>query len=164
MKEVAILLLFSLALSGCGSSSSNKAVTAANDTWQAILSGGIGPASGLSFNTQFTVNSDASLNVESFQFLNKGSCFPVNGDAPSGTLDLTVNTTTDQVTGTFTFTVTSGGNTLALNGNVSGTEVNSALSGTTITGTWTLTGGNGCSDPTGGSFTMTEPTSSSTPT
>jgi hypothetical protein len=164
MKEVAILLLLALSLSGCGSSSSNKAQAAANDTWQAVLSGGIGAASGLSFNTQFTVNSNGSLNIESFQFLTEGSCFPVDGsgDVDSGTLDLTVNTTTNQVTGTFSYTVAAGGNTLALTGNVSGTEVNSTLNGTSITGTWTLTGGTGCSDATGGSFTMTEPPATST--
>jgi hypothetical protein len=161
MKEVAILLLFALSLGGCGSSS-NKAQTAASDTWQAVLSGGIGSASGFSFNTQFTVNSDGSLNIETFQFLNQDACFPIDGtgDAESGTMDLTV-TTSGQVTGTFTYTITGNGNTLTLNGTVSGTEVNSTLSGTSITGTWTLTGTSSCSDSTGGSFTMSQPTTSS---
>jgi len=72
---------------------------------------------------------------------------------------LTENQTNFTVTGPLSFTVQSGGNTLTLTGNVTGTE--NGLNGTTIsgamaTGSWTLTGGTGCSDPAGGSFTMTQ--------
>lgn len=164
MKQLALLLLpLALLLNGC-SSTSTAAQTAANATWQAVLTGGAGTASGLSFNTQFTVNSDGSLNVESFQFLTDGTCFPTAGGGESGTLVLTVDPTSEQVTGPFTYVVNGNGNTLSLTGNVTGTESGSTLTNPSITGTWTLTGGTGCSDSTGGSFTMTEPTTTTTNT
>ena len=156
MKEVAIVLLLALVLNGCGSSSTTTAQAAASGIWQAQLLGGSGTASGFSFITQFTVNGDGSLNITSLQFLTNESCFPVSGGTENGTMVLTLNTTTEGVTGTFSYVVTSGGKTLTLNGTVTGTEVGTTLSGTTVTGTWTLTGGTGCNDTTGGSFTMTQ--------
>lgn len=157
MKEVAILLLLALTLNGCSNSNSTTtAQTASNGTWQAKLSGGAGEASGFSFNTQFTLNSDGSLSIESFQFLTAGPCFPESPDSESGMMVLTVNTSTEQVTGTFSYTVQGNGNTLTLTGTVTGTENGTTLTNATVTGTWTLTGGTGCNDTTGGSFTMTQ--------
>jgi hypothetical protein len=123
-----------------------------------VLSGGESTASGFSFITQFTVSgSGGTLSISYFQFLNSNSqCFPVSGGTQSGSMNLTVNSSTNAVTGSFTFTVQSGGNTLTLNGSVTGTESGTTLSGGSVTGTWTLTGGTGCNDPTGGSFTMTQ--------
>lgn len=72
---------------------------------------------------------------------------------------LTENTTNFTVTGPVTFTVQSGGNTLTLNGNLTGTENGlngTTLSGAVVTGNWTLTGGTGCNDPSGGTFVMTQ--------
>lgn len=160
MKEVAILLLAALMLNGCGSSTPTVQ-TSAGGQWQAQMSGGQGEASGFSFITQFTVNTDGSLSVSNFQFLthNSTSCFPDTGSTVSGTMILTVNAN-NTVTGTFTFSVGSNGNTLTLNGVVTGTSSNgTTLSGGSITGTWSLTGGTGCNDPTGGSFTMNQSTS-----
>lgn len=156
MKEVAILVVLALTLNGCSTSSTTAAQTAAGDTWQSNLSGGMSTASGLSFNTQFSVNSDGSLSIQSFQFITAGSCFPVSGETESGTLILTINTTTEQVTGPFTYVVQGNGNTLTLNGTVAGTETGTTLTNATITGTWTLAGGTGCSDAIGGSFSMTQ--------
>jgi len=159
MKQVAILLLAALALNGCGSSNTTATQTAAGGTWEAQMLGGSGPDSGFSFITQFTIGGDGTLSVSSFQFLNQNSaqCFPVSGGSEAGTMILTENTTNFTVTGPFSFTVQSGGNTLTLSGNVTGTENGlngTTLSGGSVTGTWTLTGGTGCNDPTGGSFTM----------
>ena len=160
MKEVAILLLITLMLNGCGSSSSTSTSTqtAAGGTWQAVLSGGQSTASGFSFITQFTVGGDGALSISYFQFLNSNStqCFPVSGGTQTGSMVLNINSSTNAVTGTFSFTVQSGGNTLSLTGSVTGTESGTTLSGGSATGTWTLAGGTGCSDPTGGSFTMTQ--------
>lgn len=164
MKAVAILLLVALMLNGCSSNSTATRV-AASATWQAVLSGGIADASGLSFNTQFQVNGDGSLNIESFQFLTDGTCFPdSNGVAPSasGTMILTVNTSTDQIMGTFSYTVQEGGNTLALTGTVTGTEVGTTFTNALVTGKWTLTGSGACNDTNSGlSFTMTQQPASS---
>lgn len=167
MKEVAILLLVALMLNGCGSSSAPAQVSAAA-TWQAALSGGEGPASGMSFNTQFTLNSDGSLNISSFQFLTNQntSCFAVSGESPTGTIsNLIVNTSTNQVTGNFSYTVQGNGSTLTLAGTLVGTETGTQVgtnnTGTftsaTVTGTWSFVGGGtptGCNSSVG-SFTMT---------
>jgi hypothetical protein len=160
MKEVAILLLVALMLNGC-SSSTAAVQTAAGGTWQAALLGGESDSTGFSFNTQFTVNGDGSLSVSYFQFLNSGQpCFPFSGLRPTGTIILSVNSVTFAVTGTFTFVVVSAGNTLTLNGTVTGTENGTngtTLSGTSVVGDWTLAGdGTGGCDNTTGSFTMSQ--------
>jgi hypothetical protein len=161
MKEVAILLVVALLLNGCGTNSS-PAQTAVGGLWSATMLGGVGPATGFSFSTQFTVSgSGGALAFSSFQFYTAGDCLAVNGETPAGAMALTVNQNTYQVTGTFNFTVESGGNTLALTGTVTGTEnglTGTKLSGGVITGTWTFTGSGtptGCND-TSGSFTMTQ--------
>jgi hypothetical protein len=162
MKEVAVLLLVTFLLNGCGSSSNTTTPsTTPGVTWQAQVLGGSGPDSGYSFITQFTLNSGGTLNITYFQFLNTSSaqCFPVSGGTQTGQMTLTQNTTTLAVTGTMVYTVQSGGNTLTLNGSsVTGTEPlnGTALTGGLVTGTWSLTGGTGCNDTTGGSFTMTQ--------
>jgi hypothetical protein len=156
MKEVAILLLVALMLNGCSSSSTPTAQTAAGGVWAADLPGGSGEASGFSFTTQFTVNGDGTLSITYFQFLTAGACFPVSGGTQTGSMVLsTPNTTTNAVNGTFTYTVQSGGNTLTLNGTVTGTASGTTLSGGSISGSWSVTGGTGC-NATGQSFTMTQ--------
>src|SRR5579872_3139275 len=155
MKEVAALLLVALMFNGCSSSNTTTAQTAASGVWKAELLGGSGDASGLSFITQFTVNSDGTLSIGSLQFLTQGSCFSVAGGSESGSMTLTVDTTTNAVTGTFNYTVQSQGNTLTLTGAVTGTESGTTLSGGSVTGTWSVTGAGGC-NATDGTFTMTQ--------
>jgi hypothetical protein len=165
MKEVAILLLMALGLNGC--SSNNGAVqTASGAIWQAELSGGTGPASGLSFITTFTINGDGPVSISNFQLLNQAACLPVSsGNSASGSVsNLGVVSTSGQVTGDFSFTVVGNGNTLTLTGTLTGTETGAQV-GTTntgtftsasITGTWTLSGSATCTDTAGEtSFTMT---------
>jgi hypothetical protein len=158
MKKFAVLILFvcGLALCGCGSStktSSQNAQSVTSGLWGAVLAGGEGDASGavLGFITNFTVNGDGSLNITQFSFntnpagTNSQPCFVT--ESVSGTSSLTT-TTGNEVEGSITYVVTStapAGNTLTLNG----TEV-----GSSITGTWTLSGGTGCTS--GGTFTMTK--------
>ena len=159
MKEVAILLLLALMLNGC-SSSTTVVQSAAGGAWQAEMLGGDGAASGFSFITDFTVGGNGALSVSNFQFLTAGTCFPVTNLAqlPIGTLDVTFNSA-DQVSGTFSFVITDSGNTLTLTStSVTGTLTNSTngtLTDGSITGTWVLQGGSGCTG-TSGTFTMTQ--------
>jgi hypothetical protein len=160
MKEVAILLLLALVLNGCGSSTPTLQSTSGG-IWQATLYSGVGSASGFSFITQFTVNSDGTLNITSFQFLNLGTCFTsVSAVTPTGSVVLVLNTN-DTVSGSIKYVVQSNGNTLTLNGTVTGTAIvtannsSASLTGATITGDWLITGGTGCNDA-GGSFTMNQ--------
>src|SRR5277367_6771859 len=108
MKAVAILVLLAVMLNGCGGSSATVQA-ASGAVWQAQLAGGSGAASGLSFITTFTIDSNGSLSVSNFQFLNESSCFPINGEDPSGSIsNLQVISNTGQVTGDFSFTVVGG--------------------------------------------------------
>ncbi|MCU1301486.1 MAG: hypothetical protein JWQ87_1770 [Candidatus Sulfotelmatobacter sp.] len=155
MKEVATMLLLALLLTGCGSSSKTTTTAVPTGVWSADLPGGTGPASGFSFTTQFTVNGNGSLNITYFQFLTQGTCFPISGGTQTGSMVLTTNTSTNAVTGPFTYTVQANGNTLTLNGSVTGTASGTTLSGGAVTGIWSLTGGTGC-NTTGESFTMAQ--------
>jgi hypothetical protein len=164
MKKAAILALLALelAVSGCGSSNSSTSTsTSASGNWEAQLSGGTGAASELNFVTALTVTdtsgvSNQPLNITGFSFINAGACF-VSGETESGTATLTTSST-NQVTGTMTFTVKSGtppGNTLTLTGNVTGTANGTSLTGGVVAGTWTLNGGGDTScNGQGGSFIM----------
>ena len=159
MKEVAILLLLTVMLSGCGTK--NPVQAGVGGIWQAVLVGGEGQASGLSFNTQFTV-SGSTLSFSTLQFLNNdpGACFPLSpalsGD--SGTADLQYNSADQLTNSTVTITVTSGSNTLTQTSQTVTGTINTntnVLSDGVVTGTWVLAGGTGCTG-TGGSFTMTQ--------
>jgi hypothetical protein len=170
MKQVAILLLMVLMLNGCSSTRTLQSTTSGN--WQAVMFGGTGPASGFSFITEFTVNGNNSLNISSFQFLtvntggsSSANCFPINGGTVSGSIADYVVNTNDTVTGTLTYTVSSGGNTLTLTGSLTGTatvtgtppNTSTTLTSATVTGNWSVTGGTGCNGA-GGSFSMTQST------
>lgn len=158
MKEVAILVLVALILNGCSTNNTvntQTAQAASGGIWSAELLGGSGEASGFSFTTQFTVNGDGTLAITYFQLLTSGTCFPTAGGTQAGTMVLTINGSTDVVTGTFSYTETAQGNTLTLTGQVTGTSSGTTLTGGSITGTWTVTGGTGCNGA-GGTFTMTQ--------
>jgi hypothetical protein len=167
MKQVAILLVATLMLSGCTKQTTVQ--EAAGAIWQAQLIGGEGQASGFSFNTEFTFNGNGALSFINFEFLNNGACFPYTGVTPSGSLtNFIVNQSTLAVTGDFSLTVQSGGNTLTLTGPLTGTATETGpmgsntitLSSASVIGTWTLTGSPGCTLPPNSntSFTMTEST------
>lgn len=164
MKAVAILLVITMMLTGCGTNNT-PVQSASGAIWQAQLQGGVGAASGLSFITQFTINADGSLSFINFQLLNDAACLPVSGAAPSGAFtNLDVISTSGQVTGDFSFAVQGNGNTLSLTGTLAGTETGAQLgtsnvgtfTAATITGTWTLSGSTMCTVSAGEtSFTMT---------
>lgn len=155
MKKLAILILLALelAVSGCGTSSpSNVVNTSTSGNWEVQFTGGIGEASKLNFVTAFSVTNSGPLDITGFNFINLGACFVngVNGSSETGTATL-VTSSTNAVTGTLTFTVTSitpAGNALSLTGNLTGTSngttsTTGTLSNGVVSGTWQLTGGAG---------------------
>ncbi|HKH98432.1 MAG TPA: hypothetical protein VJ999_04930 [Candidatus Sulfotelmatobacter sp.] len=172
MKKVAILALLALGLtiSGCGNGISKyTTTTTAGGYWEAQFTGGIGPASLLTFVTQFnvTVTTGANaqpLDVTSFSFINAGTCFANGAKTSTETGSATLNaSTTGAVTGSMTYTVTSVTNpgttlTLTSNNGVTGTTngvvgTNGTLSNGVVQGTWTLTStSTGCNG--GGDFLM----------
>ena len=139
----AVVVAVGLVLIGCGSNNNSSSNTV-NGTWNAsLMSGGNTPV--FAFGTSMTENNDGSLNITNFSFTTSSSCF--SSETESGSFKLAGNFN-GNVNGKFGMTVQSStptGNTLALTG---------AVSGNTITGTWTLTGGSGCTGS--GSFTMTK--------
>jgi hypothetical protein len=139
MKKLAVagLVAVVLTLVGCGWHDHGHGNI--NGSWTAILSD-----SDFSFGTSVVVNGDGTLSINQFSFSTNGPCF-VSGETESGSFAFTGDFD-GKVTGTFTFNVVSGspsGNTLKLMGTVNGNA---------ITGTWTLTGGSGCTGS--GNFTM----------
>jgi len=139
---VAMLLVTSLALTGCGAGNNNSGNI--NGNWTAGLTDTGGNAV-FGFATSLAVNGDGTLLVNNFKFTTNSSCF-VSGETESGSFILSGDFN-GNVTGKFQFTVTSAnpsGNTLTLTGTVNGG---------TITGTWMLVGGINCTD--NGNFTIT---------
>ncbi len=164
MKKLAIIALLGLGmwLSSCGSTTNTPVPkTGAGGIWEAQLIGGIGEASLLDFTTQFSVGTGGGgLDITSISFINtnSGSCFlTVQGESGSAVLTTSAS---NQVTGTLSYTVSSAtpsGNVLSLTaspptGQITGTSTNGALTGGVVTGTWSLSGGTGCTGS--GSFTM----------
>ena len=162
MRQVAVLLLMGLMLNGCGGSNA-PVQQASGAIWQAQLIGGTGSAAGLSFITQFTINDNGGLNFSNFQLLNAGTCLPVDPASPTGEFtNLDVISNSGEVTGGFSLNVQGNGTTLALTGNLTGTETGAQIgtsnvgtfTAATITGTWTLAGT--CTEAAADtSFTMT---------
>jgi hypothetical protein len=145
MKNLAVILLLALGLItvGCGSNRSTPGNI--NGTWNATLTDVNGVVTEFSFGTSLMVNGDGTLSVSNFTFNSSSPCF-VSGETESGSFTLSGNFN-GNVTGQLHYTVSSGspaGNVLVLNG---------SANGNTISGTWTLIGGGGCSGS--GNFTMT---------
>ncbi len=145
-RSLGIILLLSLGLVtiGCGSSNNSNSGNI-NGAWTANLTNtDNSPAFG--FTTNFTQESGGSISVTNFKFTTTSPCF--SGDTTeTGSFGLSGNFN-GNVAGTFgmniSTTFSSGtNNQLALNG---------AVGGSTITGTWTLTGVAGCTG--NGTFTI----------
>jgi hypothetical protein len=167
MKKFALLILLALELAvcGCANNSPNTTVnTTTSGSWEVQMTGGTGEASQLNFVTTFSVLNSGPLTITGFSFFNTGKCFgnTVGAETETGSTTLTTSST-NTVTGPFTFTVTSAtppGNVLTLTGNLTGTSngttgTTGTLSNGVVEGTWALTGGQG--DPSctgGGSFLM----------
>jgi hypothetical protein len=141
---IAVLLAMGLTLIGCGANNSNTPANI-NGNWNATLTD-TGNATVFSFGTSLLVNNDDTLSVSSFSFSTNSSCF-VSGETESGSFVVSGNFN-GNVTGKFQFNVMSGspsGNALTLSG---------TANGNTISGTWSLIGGTGCTGS--GNFTMTK--------
>src|ERR1700722_1058071 len=180
MNKLALLILLALALGVCsctGNTPSTTTTTTAGGTWEAELTGGAGPASGLSFTTAFEVRdvsgNNESLDITGFGFFNTQNCFPTGRDNESvaGTASFNTNTGTDQVTGTMTYNVQSNmGNTLVLTGTLNGTSNGTTTTTGNLTdgvvwGTSTLTGNATCTGgpaSVSGNFIMCQGTSTCT--
>ncbi len=147
MKKLALLALVALEIcvSACGNNPPTSIINtqSSNSKWEAQLSGGDGQDSLLNFVTEFGIGENGGMIVPAgFNFFNQGACFPAAYSA-SATAFLTTNSS-DQVTGTLTFTVTSATSTLTLNGNLTGQSNGSTatignLSDGVVEGTWYLT-------------------------
>ncbi len=138
----AAFILLALTLVGCGGGNNSGNI---NGNWTASLTDGSGTQM-FAFQTSFVESSAGSLSVNNFSFSTNSPCF-VSGDTESGTFVLGGDFN-GNVSGQFGMTVQSGtpsGNTLILAGKANGN---------TITGTWTLTGGSGCTGT--GNFTLTK--------
>jgi hypothetical protein len=145
MKQCAViaLLLVSLALAGCGAS--NHSPGTINGGWNATLTD-TDNTTVFSFGLSLLVSGDGTLSISNFNFTTNSPCF-VSGGTETGSFALSGDFN-GNVTGKFNFVVQSGspvGNTLTLSG---------TANGGTISGTWTLTGGTGCTGS--GIFTMTK--------
>ena len=141
---LAALLVFAsgLVLVGCGTNNHSNPANF-NGTWNATLLD-INNTTVFTFGTSLVVNGNGSLTISNFQFNSNSPCF-VSGETESGSFALMGNFN-GQVNGRFGFTILSGspvGNTLTLSG---------AANGNTVSGTWALTGGSGCTGS--GSFRM----------
>ena len=137
---VAMLLVMGLITVGCGTNS-NKGGNVSG-TWSAMLTG----SQNFTFTTALVDNGDGTVNVTKLTFSTNSSCFE-SGDTETGTFGLSGNLN-GNVQGQFGMTITSGtpsGNVLTLTGTVNGS---------TVSGTWQLTGGTGCNGS--GNFTMTK--------
>ena len=145
MKKLAVALLLAagLVLVGCGSNNSNPSNI--NGNWTAVLTNSSDGSQAFTFTTSITENNDGTLSVSNLT-ISSSSCF-VSGETESGSFALGGNFN-GNLTGQFQFKVVStspSNNVLTLTG---------TASGSTIKGTWTLTGGTGCQGS--GNFTMTK--------
>jgi hypothetical protein len=148
MKKLALLALVALEICvcACGNNPPTSIINTQSNSsyWEAQLHGSpTGEDSGLNFVTQFSAGENGgTLSVYAFSFINQSACFPTTIIA-KGLLSNLVTNSSDQVTGTMTFTVSSGTTTLTLNGNVTGTSSGSTsttgnLSNGVVAGTWSL--------------------------
>jgi hypothetical protein len=132
-----------LTLAGCGNSTGNV-----NGNWTATL---ITPPAGtpvFAFSTMLTQGSGGTLSFTNFTFTTAGTCFATGPFSETGSVSLSGNYN-GTATGSIALTISTmfpaaTNNVLVLMGNVNGR---------TITGTWTLTGGSGCTG--NGNFTAT---------
>ncbi len=183
MKKLAFLTLLAIAalISSCGSNTIAPTPTStANGNWEAVLTGGAGPAASLNFMINFNVsttngNGTQTLNVPYFSFINASPCFPNGAANVHGTAQLTNNTNTGQITGSILLTISSGSTTASSSapasttltlsadpfvtpatGEIIGTANSGVMTNGAVNGQWTLTSNvSGCTA--GGSSAVVQP-------
>jgi hypothetical protein len=155
MKKLAFLGLLALVaiaavLASCGSNQIQELPSSSvSGNWEAQLTGGTGPASALSFVTNFnlfvTNGSPAqNVNVNSINFINANPCFPVQPGVKI-TTQLTNNINLQKVTGSLILTITSnplgGGNVLHMSADPNATPPTGELIGTAPANNGNVTNG-----------------------
>lgn len=136
--RVTIALAIGLLMSACGSNNSNSGNI--NGNWNANLTNMDGTPA-YAFSTTFTGASNGSVDVTNFSFTSAGNCFSGDTTTQTGSFNLSGNFS-GNVSGSFGMNISTAfpgavtQNVLALQGTVAGS---------TIAGTWTLTGATGCS-------------------
>jgi hypothetical protein len=142
---VCLVFVCTAALVGCGSGSNHSSGNI-NGNWTATLTdSNSNPV--FVFTTSLTANNGSStLNVTNFTFTTNDASCSISGGTETGSFTVSGDFN-GNVTGQFQLQVTAGSPAnadLTLTGTVNGN---------TISGTWSLTGGTGCSGS--GNFTMT---------
>ena len=137
------LLTLGLTLTGCGNTRGNI-----DGNWTTTLITPPGGTPVFAFQTNFTGSGGGAFTVTSITFTTAGTCFNTPPFTKTGTVSLTGDYN-GHVTGSFGLTIT----TQFTSGTNNVLTLNGAVTNNTITGTWTLTGSNGCSG--NGIFTST---------
>jgi hypothetical protein len=129
---------------GCSSGSHSGNI---NGNWTATLNNtDTSPA--FNFTTTFSEASSGELTVSNFTFSSNSPCFDGIATTQTGSFGL-AGDFNGNVTGTFGMTIT----TQIANTTTQNTlQLNGAVAGSTITGTWTLSGSSACSGK--GTFTL----------
>jgi hypothetical protein len=131
------LIALSLTMAGCGNSTTSSAVGAINGNWTATLNNADGSIA-YQFTATFAQAPGGVLNVTDLQFAQTGSCL-LSGNPATGSF-----TPANRAFGLSMISTAIIGPDLALQG---------VLSGSTVSGTWNLTGGStACSG--NGTFNM----------
>jgi hypothetical protein len=146
LKQIAVVVVLALGLTltGCGNSTGNV-----NGNWTATLITPPGGTPVFAFATTFTQGSGGTLGFTNFNFTTAGTCFATGPFTETGSVSLSGNYN-GKATGSIALTISTmfpaaTNNVLTLMGTVNGN---------TITGTWTLAGGTGCTG--NGAFTATK--------
>jgi hypothetical protein len=144
-KKIGMVAMLALAmtLAGCGYGSHSGNV---NGNWTATLITPPGGTPIFAFSTMFTQGSGGTLGFTNFTFTTAGTCFATGPFSETGSVSLSGNYN-GNVTGSFAMTIS----TMFPAGTNNMLTLMGTVAGNTITGTWTLTGGTGCSG--NGNFT-----------
>ena len=129
---IAVLLVCAITLSGCGNLGGNI-----NGNWAATLTNPAGTPV-FAFQTTFLQTGVNGLNISNFAFTTSGPCFASGQTTETGSFSLSGNYN-GKVTGSLAMLITT---TFPSNNNV--LNLKGTVNGNRITGTWTLTGGTGC--------------------
>jgi len=185
MKKLATLCLVAIeiAVAGCGviPPPTTQVNTNVSGNWEAQLSGGTGEGTLINFVTTFQFANLGALDITYLNFINDNACFQ-GGQTATGTVTNAQTLANGQFSGTLTYKIVSGtpaGNTLTLQGTITGTSSGTpgtigTLTDGAVTGSpsaanpkfgWKLTGSSDCGGSKGmtGTFTMCQGSATCSP-